>query len=243
MTDQTVAIVTCTGDRPEALAMCRGYVERQDYCGATQWVVVDDGDVPTFGIARRGSRSVVYERLASGSPAPASYCANLLVALEWAGDNGSEWVVFMEDDDFYSPEHVRRLLSHASEGVHLIGDPMRRHYHLPTRQAQAFTCSHTASLAQTAIHRELIPDLLAILRRGKLNVDATLWRKTPSKRKIFVSEWTQVGIKGLPGRPGIGVGHRPDGPRWDPDPELQTLGWWVGSAVETYERFACTPVH
>jgi hypothetical protein len=53
-------------------------------------------------------------------------------------------------------------------------------------------------------------------------VDMRLWSKL---RGVLHEDYRCVGIKGLPGRPGVGVGHHPGGA---PDPELNVLRDWVG---------------
>lgn len=55
-----------------------------------------------------------------------------------------------------------------------------------------------------------------------------LWRTFQGPRSLLDSA-NVVGIKGLPGRPGIGVGHRPD--FGDPDPDGRILAEWLGPAL------------
>ena len=44
---QVITLITPTGDRHEAFALCEKWIGRQSYIGQIQWVVVDDGHEPT----------------------------------------------------------------------------------------------------------------------------------------------------------------------------------------------------
>ena len=37
-----ISLITCTGNRPEAFALCEQYMLRQTYEGEVQWIIVND---------------------------------------------------------------------------------------------------------------------------------------------------------------------------------------------------------
>jgi hypothetical protein len=60
-----------------------------------------------------------------------------------------------------------------------------------------------------------------------------LWSLVRRNECAFSHQMTVVGIKGLPGRAGLGVGHRP-GTGWTPDPDFVRLRSWIGDDVDSY---------
>jgi hypothetical protein len=65
----------------------------------------------------------------------------------------------------------------------------------------------------------------------KIGVDRMFW---DSVRGGAIHDTnTVVGIKGLPGRKGLGLGHRPDH-RFTPDPDFAKLREWIGADAEHY---------
>jgi len=50
-----------------------------------------------------------------------------------------------------------------------------------------------------------------------------------------------VGIKGMPGRAGLGEGHAGH-PRYAPDPSLNVLRQWLGPDAGHYARYYHAPV-
>jgi hypothetical protein len=62
-------------------------------------------------------------------------------------------------------------------------------------------------------------------------VDLAFWRKVPIGLRVELEKGSVIGIKGLPGRPGIGYGHRPDGRGWTGDPDGVKLSELVGAEL------------
>jgi hypothetical protein len=58
--------------------------------------------------------------------------------------------------------------------------------------------------------------------------------------KRLISTHHVVGMKGLPGREGIGIGHNPNGP-WTVDPALRILREWIREDVEFYQEYMYEP--
>lgn len=232
-----LTLLTPTGDRHAAFALCERWMRQQTLWGRReiQWIVVDDGDVPVTPTLGQE-----YLRRERGTDAPVeSFCHNLLEGL--ARVRGSR-LLLIEDDDYYAPDHLEKmteLLRHP--GVLLVGDPHLRYYHLGHRHWRAMDNTGSA-LCQTGMKAELVEFLVEIVRTRLVlrlfDVDVTLWRYTPKPYVARLPLNTVVGIKGLPGRHGLGIGHRDDLLQtWTADPDLVALQTWIGGDVEAYRGF------
>jgi len=117
----------------------------------------------------------------------------------------------------------------------LVGETPSTYYHVPTRKYRLMESHGRASLCQTAFRAELIPVLQSICRNHTDFIDTRFWDHINQKQ--FLRSHFCIGMKGLPGRPGIGVGHNPAGPCWNPDPDLAFLRAWIGNDVNLYKEF------
>src|SRR3990167_1296977 len=147
-------------------------------------------------------------------------------------------LVFWEDDDYYAPTHLERILAQLQRpGVVIARDDPQRYYNVAHRRWRIFK-NRGACLCQTAIRR----DGLAIVERAacqslsrrSYGVDAGIWSLMPRHAKALDRTGTVVGIKGLPGQPGLGVGHRPIGPEWQADLDGRVLREWIGTDAAVY---------
>lgn len=214
-----ISLVTCTGDRPECFARCERWMARQTTCMGRvfwQWVVVDDGMSPTIPTSHQQ-----YIRRKPGDNPAESFKNNLRAALDAVI---GEFIFIIEDDDWYAPNHIERLLVPLMD-YELVGEANAKYYHVGERKSRLMGNREWASLCQTAFRRSLIPTVLANLDTPF--VDRRLWSRVQS-RYLFAESETCVGLKGQPGRQGIGCGHRPRGPQWKGDPHGETLREWIG---------------
>ncbi len=234
-----VTLITPTGGRPEAFALCRKYVERQTYAGPTQWIVVDDGRAPEAKELKSDRMLITVIR-----PEPFwehgqnTLARNLLAAIP---EVQHDYVLVIENDDCYRPDYVERQMTRFLEGTDIVGEVPARYYHLPTRQYAVLKNSRHASLCQTGFHRGLLPTLKSVCENLEAAfIDVRLWERCPTRR-VLCHDSRCVGMKGLPGRTGIGVGHRPEASpaSWIPDPNLRELRSWIGDAdLEAYQGLA-----
>jgi hypothetical protein len=228
-----VTLITPTSDRPFGLALAERWIARQTL-PPDEWIVVDDGQTPT--VPTMGQLHVRRARELACSGAE-SLCRNLLAALpRITGDV----VVIIEDDDWYKPTHLERITAQiARRGVMLAGDDQQRYYNVPQQMWRIFK-NRGASLCQTAFHCKLIPLVERViresLRRNQYGIDALLWTQASPWMKSLERTQTVVGIKGLPGRVGLGIGHRPQGSLWKADPAGSQLRAWIGSDAAVYRQ-------
>jgi hypothetical protein len=193
--------ITPTGDRPLAFALLQRWVSRQTR-PPDQWLVVDDGASPLEPVV-----SMDYVRRERRPEDPQhTLIANLRAAFPLVrGDR----IVILEDDEYYAPGYLAAMEAQlASHEV--VGIRCSKYYHLPTgRWANIGNRTH-ASLAQTAFRASFLPTFAKELR-GDTYLDIRLWRAIGARGHLFGDESASLylGIKGLPGRPGIGQGHNP----------------------------------
>jgi Glycosyl transferase family 2 len=232
-----VTLITCTGGRPDAFRICLGLIARQrGYEGAVQWIVVDDGG-SGFDLTR------LSDLITPVYPKPVwqlgrnTLARNLLAAIP---EVRHDKVLFIEDDDWYSADYVATMAAELEHGVTIAGNRDAHYYHLPSRRYRLMENQNSASLCETAIRAELLPILADVCCQGGDFIDVRLWRAAGSRTlRVGLPTGRVVGMKGLPGRPGIGIGHRPDArpADWIADPDLKTLREWIGEDVKLYQEF------
>lgn len=220
-----ITALTPTGDRPLAFALLQRWVSQQTRL-PDQWLVVDDGATPlepyvTMDYVRRERRP---------EDPPLTLIANLRAALPLIR---GDMIVILEDDEYYAPGYVWAM-ERALSQHELVGIRCSKYYHLPTGK-WANIGNHThASLAQTAFRASFLPAFTKELR-GDTYLDIRLWRAGASRGYLFGDERASLylGIKGLPGRPGIGQGHNPKMYRAS-DPHRTILRQYTGADARIY---------
>lgn len=224
-----LTLLTATGCRPEAWALCERWMAAQTYTGPVRWVIVDDGaekQLVTF--SREGwSLQIVWPDHV-WQPGMNTQALNLLAGLDWVGPDDK--VVIVEDDDHYAPDwlaHVDKQL----DGFELVGEMRARYYNTAQMRGRQLQNEKHASLCATALQGAAIDQLRQLCLPDVTFIDMHLWRGTAIK-KLFTGNRV-VGIKGLPGRGGIGMGHKPDF-RGTPDPSGELLRSWIGQDAEAY---------
>lgn len=214
-----ISLITATGDRPEAFRLCEKYMQRQTRMW-DEWIVVDDGWAPIEADICSATRVIRPRRL--WERGQNTLARNLLIGL--AASTGDA-IAFIEDDDWYSPDYLNYLIRAIEYGADIVGEGSSVYYHVPSRQS--LLCGNTshASLCQTIINRRIAPMFADLLQYNCEGFhDVSLWRMATEARNGFVPivypfNSLCVGIKGMPGRKGIGSGHRPNAEFWQQDNE------------------------
>jgi glycosyltransferase involved in cell wall biosynthesis len=196
-----ITAITPTGDRPLAFALCQNWMRNQTR-QPEQWLVIDDGKIPTSPLI-----SMEYVRREPRRDDPRhTLILNLKAALSLIK---GDIIMIIEDDEYYAPEYIaemeRRLSGHEVAGI------MRsKYYHLYYGGFFRHGNVNRASLAQTAFKKSFLPEFEKLLY-GDSFLDMRLWARTkPDQRYLFTDDNNPLylGIKGLPGRGGIGSGHK-----------------------------------
>ena len=119
---------------------------------------------------------------------------------------------------------------------------------------------HT-SLASLAFKASVLPTFKRALHSGDKFFDITFWQLANEEKLntlIFTNKNLSIGIKGMPGRPGIGIGHKLDNREmngigrvlfkgnlifddrpeaWISDPFSQKFMEWLGEDSKYYLEF------
>lgn len=201
-----LTVLTPTGNRQQSFLKCHEYLMSQTYNGPLRWIVVDDGAVPTI-VPQLGGRGelVIVRPAAHWEDGQNTLARNILAGLEFFSGGG---LVIMEDDDQYAPWWLdtceQWLASHA-----LVGEKESLYVHQRTGRATNMNNQQHASLCSTALRDEAVNTLIDVCRTHATGIDMALWKRSPKISKLYAPEPRGVtGIKGGPGRAGIGVGHR-----------------------------------
>lgn len=230
--DNGVTVITPTGNREKTLSFCQKYILRQNYKGPIQWIIVDDGttqnSIQSFkNVYMTQIRPRVLWKLGDNTLA-----RNLLLAIpEVIYDK----ILFCEDDDWYSSHYIESMFLDLHQ-FDLVGETPSRYYFVPDQKYRLMGTYRRASLCQTGIRSEFLPILKSICEESPDYIDVRLWEKFPARKKLLFSHLV-VGMKGLPGRKGIGVGHDRESPYWNSDYNCAFLRAWIGKDVELYKEF------
>lgn len=223
-----VTVITPTADQPMGIALLERYMSRQTV-QPDAWIVADDGDVPATLTA--GQTHVVRKRAAEGG---ASLAGNVLATLDRVQGGV---VIVMEHDDWYRADHIETCLREL-RGFAATGSVWQRYYNVSQRCWKVMRNIGSA-LCNTAFTADKLPAMRAACEqarsRNQIGVDRLFWESLPSAEKNITETETVVGIKGLPGRKGLGMGHKPDllARGWTRD-DGRKLREWIGADAAAY---------
>jgi len=223
-----IAVLTPTGDRHEAFALCYRYITRQ-HRTPDVWFITDDGATETAVPA--GEFPIAKLRL---PPMPNSQHRNMLALLDAAENSDCDAFVIVEDDDWYSPHYLARCTEHL-RNHELIGEMPARYYNVRTRHWRVFQNTYHASLCQTAFRRSMIQPLRDVVASGQW-IDMTFWPKYLS-RGLLWDGYNVVGMKSMPGRAGVSNAHRETASWGHADPNLEKLREWIGADAALYAGY------
>ncbi len=222
-----VTLITTTGGRPQAFELCQRYMTRQSYRGPVQWVIVDDVSPRNLAVVHPAGWqiAIVYPE-PRWKPGQNTQARNLLAAVP---EVKHDRVLIIEDDDWYAREYVEEQ-AHRLNYFALVGEVPARYYNLPAHRYAVLENARRASLCQTGMRREMLDALKAICESPDSTfVDVRLWECYGHTGELHKGT-SCIGVKGLPGRPGIGVGHRREGGFWKDDADRAVLRDWLGES-------------
>lgn len=239
-----ITAVTLTGARQEAYHLCKQMMERQTIDKQDMaWLIVDDGPepIPFVDLLYQPKIPCMYHRPdVLWEPGKNTMVANMKQAMQILKEYPSEWIAFVEDDDWYHPEYFETMLNflEAHPEVLCLGEAHAKYYNLQTRHHKVMSNNEHASLCQTIIHHTYLPLIEALLEKDSPFFDIPFWDEARKlgHAHLFPESKYAVGIKGLPGRMGIGVGHRPHG-HWSRDLSGDVLRSWIGKDFEAYKKY------
>lgn len=233
-----VTLITTTGYRPEAFDLCKEYVWRQTYSGPLQWIIVDDGHPPMpFNPDRFVQRGIEIQQvfpLPSWIPGQNTLARNLLAAIPVVK---YDKVFFIEDDDWYAPDYLDAQIAHMGEAM-IVGETHAIYYNVKYQLFAPLNNTQHASMCQTGMHASGLPVLKKVCQTPH-SIDLNLWGELKAQGVLYEGHRC-VGIKGLPGRAGLGMGHRPPvhWVGWGYDGEWRQLKALVGDDYLHYRAIA-----
>jgi hypothetical protein len=183
-------------------------MHNQTYSGDVVWVIVDDCyPVTTDKVAENFKDKWTIVKV---YPTPIWNRQNTQVRNIKAGMdalisnfNNIEAIFIIEDDDYYRPVYLERMMVNF-KNFDLIGERNTIYYNVQWRRYVTNPNTVHASLFQTAFTINAIPSLeKAYVHKF---IDCLFWTLVPN-RNLFYEHDLAVGMKGMPGRGGIGAGH------------------------------------
>jgi glycosyltransferase involved in cell wall biosynthesis len=229
-----VTLITPTGNRPESLKRCAGFVSRfkyPNYIKDVQWIVVDDGYEASCFSALVSEVTLIRPNH-RWQPGQNTLGLNLLAAIP---EVKHDVILFIEDDDYYHEEYAYHQIERLQEKC-IAGETRAHYYHVPSLRYQVLDNKYHASLCQTGIQSSELGTLEKICKlSSSVFIDVQLWNSLlPRSHALADNSAYCIGMKGLPGRSGIGIGHRPTNFGWKSDHDLKILKSWIGSDIELY---------
>ena len=238
-----ITCITCTGDRPLAFDLCRRWMEKQ-LLQPYQWIVVDDGHVPL----PNPPTDIPYVQYIRREPKQGEPKHTMLLNFATAVPHVvGQKIMVIEDDEYYAPGYIDHMAT-LLESYEIVGIGRSKYYYLPQFKYYAHDNMGHASLAQTVFRVSFLNRNKQLFTTGDSFLDLRLWRvingsnadyfKLPKRIRDSVSRGREgyifdddglslyCGIKGLPGRKGIGSGHGNHG-FYRPDPNKGVLRIWV----------------
>jgi len=241
-----IALITSTGSRPDQFNLCQEWMRRQTYQGIVVWIIIDDAlPISTNNVNENFRQDWNIIKI---YPKPTwirgqnTQARNIEAGINYLETNCKdvEAVFIIEDDDYYKPQYLERMMS-RSVGMKVWGEINSVYYNVLYRNYFINRNISHSSLFQLAFKPEMIP-----LFRSCLNhrfIDFNFYEKL--HRQLFVSRGEvgffnesnlAIGMKGMPGRAGIGAGHTRL-MNMLPDPQMSYLRSQIQDDAKHYEGY------
>jgi hypothetical protein len=170
-----ITVITCTGDRPEAFALLKKWMNNQ-IMKPKQWLVIDDGKVPI----KQSSEFEYIRREPTKDDYTHTLCLNMEKVLDYVR---YDKIIIMEDDDWYGPAYID-YMSKLLEGNDLVGFGNLIFYYPSIGKYIEKLSVKQPAFAQTAFSKSLIPIIKEICLSapkdfelcGKGLIDTKLWK-------------------------------------------------------------------
>jgi len=223
-----VTLITPTGDRHAAFALCEKWMARQTFTGQVQWIVVDDGAVPT-----KCTMGQQYIRRTPSDNEGHSLSRNLWKALPFIEKTK---VLVIEDDEWYAANYVEQM-SEWLDSSDLVGAGIARYYWPRVTRYREFPKHTHASLCRTGFRADrLLSQFAQACESNDPSVDLRLWAAVNGVRHDSTTPLV-VGMKQMPGRKSGGG----DSMAGVEDAGLSVLQSWIGDDVQHYRPFMPRP--
>jgi glycosyltransferase involved in cell wall biosynthesis len=235
-----IYLITPTGSRPAQIRHCADWMRNQTYKGEVTWIIIDDCLPLTTDFITEDFREKW--KIIKRYPKPAwqngmnTQARNISDGINLISHYVTEddIIFIIEDDDYYKPVYLERMIERMGE-FKIIGETNTIYYNVITRRFADNCNKQHASLFQIAFKPSMIP-LFVQSFKAKF-IDCTFFSViNESLVNLFHDGTLAVGIKGLPGRGGIGAGHS-SGFMANNDTNLRFLKNLIGEDAEKYRDY------
>lgn len=224
-----IYLLTPTGDRPECLALLAGYIAAQSSSATMRWIIVDDGEQPSRVPDMPSNVDKLHLVVAPNNLRENSQSRNMTRGLNHVPDDAI--VLVFEDDDAYLPKHIETMLS-ALETSELVGESMSCYYNVASRRYRLLHSNKHAAMASTGVRGTALKALREVCAAHSTTLDIRLWTNFRGPKKLL-STRNVVGVKGMPGRKGVGAGHKTTFGSVDKGAVLES---WLGPELSAVYR-------
>jgi hypothetical protein len=216
-----IALLTPTGARPQQMQLCARYMARQTYTGPVVWVLVDDAWPCSTDVVpadfRAGWDILKVYPVPIWQPGQNTQGRNIAAGIAALLKNYKldeiEAIFIIEDDDWYGPQYLEMMLM-LRHDAHIWGETHTVYYNVVSRTWWENQNALWSSLFQMAFTMQALPFFATLYGQKFIDfVFCQTYKGGPVR--LFRAGNLGVGIKGQPGRAGIGAGHR-DLPNHDP---------------------------
>jgi len=233
-----IALITPTGARPTQIKLCAEFMHKQDYEGKVLWVIVDDAlPVTTKNITsdfRENWKILKIYPQKKWMPGLNTQASNLIRGIEIVEFFEVDYVFIIEDDDYYSPQYLSTMVKKLN-GYDVAGQMYTIYYDVVNRGWMRNGNVGHASLFQVAFKPSVLNIFKTICIQRNKFIDMSFFRAVNHKKvNLFDGQDLAIGIKGLPGRAGIGMGHRMD-VKMTSDVNFEKLKELIGEDYKYYE--------
>ncbi len=225
-----INLLTPTGARPAAFSLCEKWIQNQTVKNF-EWICVDDCPAtPTrFSL---GQKLIKAPKL--WTPEINTQRYNMDALLEAA--NG-DVIFIIEDDEYYAPNYVETMLK-LLETASVAGISNDRYYHIKAKGYKIIGNWKHASLCRTALRKDVKNLLYQAVHSGEYYFDIDFWKRVRESQvpmSLIAHSKLSIGIKGMPGRGGLGAGHEVIGYAGDKD--YKVFQEWLGSDWAYYQQY------
>jgi glycosyltransferase involved in cell wall biosynthesis len=225
-----ITLLTPTGGRPYQMRLSEIYKNRQKTKLNIQWIVIDD-----FKDTAQTDYDcdLVIVRKPFWKPGDKTLGQNILEGMKFIE---SDFVLFWEDDDWYHPDYIQFYYEQLQK-CDLFGQGFARYYNVNSGGYRVWDNKRHASLCQTGMRTEKLLENANLFERLDCPFyDLQLWRARRIRKHIDVHSMPYcIGMKGMPGRGGLGAGHKDKYTTYDENRTV--IKEWIGDDWKKYDIF------
>lgn len=240
-----IVLITPTGARPDQFKMCMIWMARQTYIGEVTWIIIDDAIPRTTNEVTENFRENWH--IIKINPVPMwqrgqnTQSRNMLAGITYIESlNDVKAIFIIEDDDYYKPNYLERMMQRLGK-FKVLGEMNTIYYNVYYRNYFINRNTSHSSLFQIA----LVPEILSLFKNclNERFMDFKFYEKLHAQGFVqrgevsfFNENNLAVGMKGMPGRAGIGAGHG-RAMNMLPDHNLIYLKQIIGDDAKYYEGY------